>query len=328
MTRSDVPQPAHPHPEIDEFIAKVDDILPPEEGARMATVDEFLARCVGHIGTTETPPGSNCNPFSKALGRPCEAWCADAMAAIANETGVEFPSGSAYTPTMADGFRLAGRWAHTPAPGHIAFFDFPDHTTGIQHVGVVKADLGGGQVATYEGNTSSGLHGSQDNGDGFYEKTRPTVYIVGYGIPPWANAPPAVGPGARIVDSNEELELGTIAVRPQGGFVVIGHDGGVFTYDGAPYHGSIPEHPEWNVGANVVGAAWTPSGEGYWITTRDGAVFSFGDAQYHGGFNGLDAATRGARYVIGLVSAGSGYKQVAFDPSRDGSPYDEYAFGT
>src|SRR5439155_4755313 len=136
--------------------------------------------------------------------RACEARCADPMVALPKETGIEFPSGSAYTPTMADGFRVAGRWTHTPAPGHLGFVDFPDRTRGIQHVIVVKAVLDAGHVATYEGNTSSGQHGSQDNGDGFYEKVRPTAWIVGYGIPAWADAPPAVGPGARIVTSNEE----------------------------------------------------------------------------------------------------------------------------
>lgn len=292
----------------------------------MATVEQFLAACENHIGTVESPSGSNCNPFSKILGRPCEPWCADAVAAIAKEVGIVLPGYSAYTPTMADSFRLAGRWTHTPQPGAIPFMDFPDRFFGIQHVGVVKELVDGNYNKHYEGNTSSGQRGSQDNGGGFYEKVRHRSVIVGYGLPPFEAEPVTVGPHA-VVLPDEELELGAIAVRSQGGYLIVGHDGGVFNYDSSPYFGSIPEHPEWNVGANVVGAAWTPTGNGYWICTRDGAVFTFGDAAYHGGFNALSPEVRGSRYVMGMVAEGNGYRQIAFDPSADGSPFDPYEFG-
>lgn len=291
----------------------------------MPTVEQYLKACAAHEGTVESPSGSNCNPFSKQLGRPCEAWCADAVAAIAKEVGLILPSFSAYTPTMADGFRTAGRWSHTPFPGYIAFMDFPDHTTGIQHVGVVSGVLDDGYNRHWEGNTSSGERGSQDNGGGFYSKKRPHSVIVGYGMPAYTDQPLVLGPGARVV-KDEELELGKAAVRQQGGYIVIAHDGGVFAEKGAPYFGSIPEHPEWNVGGNVVSGLWTPSGNGYWIFTRDGAVYTFGDAVHRGAFNALVPGQRGNRYIIDAIPAGNGYSQIAFDPSNDGSPYDEYTF--
>lgn len=112
--------------------------------------------------------------------------------------------------------------------------------------------------------------------------------------------------------------------RPQGGYIVVGGDGGVFAYDGAPFVGSIPGVP---ATAKVVSAAWTPSGNGYWMLGDDGAVFSFGDAAYHGGFNALTPAQRGNRKPVGILARGNGYRIVAFDPSNDGSPFDSYDFG-
>lgn len=110
--------------------------------------------------------------------------------------------------------------------------------------------------------------------------------------------------------------------RTQGGYLVVGGDGGVFTYDGAPFFGSLPGV---GVTAQVAGAAWTPSGNGYWILGNDGAIFAFGDAPFHGGLNGTPHL--GNRKLIGLVAKGNGYKMIALDPNNDGSPFDSYDFG-
>lgn len=280
-----------------------------------------------HKGTTENPPNSNHNPFSTALGRPNEPWCADFIVACAREVGLKLPSESAYTPTMADAFRRAGRWTHTPDIALIGFVDFPgDNHHGIQHVLGVQKVSDGGKILTIEGNTSSGDTGSQDNGGGVFERLRPAAWMVGYGIPEFENAPPVVAPGARFIP-DEEAEMGCVVDRPQGGYVVVQHDGAVFAQRGAPYLGGVNQHPEWKLGGNIVGGAWTSSGNGYWLVAHDGAVFSFGDAQYRGGFNAEDPGTKGSRYIIGMSSEGNGYVLTAFDPSNDGSPYDEYAYG-
>lgn len=111
--------------------------------------------------------------------------------------------------------------------------------------------------------------------------------------------------------------------RPQGGYIVVGQDGGVFTYD-ATFYGSLGgltlESP-------IVAGAWTLSGNGYLLMSADGAVFAFGDAVHKGGFNGLDASTKGNRKPVGIVPVGAGYKVVTLDPSNDGSPFDTYGFG-
>lgn len=110
--------------------------------------------------------------------------------------------------------------------------------------------------------------------------------------------------------------------RSQGGYILVGGDGGVFTYEGAPFHGSLGGVP---LASPVVAATWTPSGNGYWLLGADGGVFTFGDAPFHGGLNG--SPHLGNRKPIGIVSIGAGYRIVTLDPSGDGSPFDDYNFG-
>lgn len=292
----------------------------------MATREQFLATIKSHLGTTENPKGTNANPFSTSLGRPREPWCADFVVAVAREAGVQLPSESAYTPTMADAFRRAGRFFHDPQPGDIAFFDFPgDNTHGIQHVEPVIEVKSATQILDIGGNTSSGEVGSQDNGDGVYSRLRPRAWVVGYGRPAYDSEPLLVAPGAKQIP-DEEAEMGCVVDRPQGGYIVVQHDGAVFAKEGAPYLGGVNQHPEWKLGGNITGGAWTSSGNGYWLCGHDGAVFAFGDAQYYGGFNAETPAIRGSRYVIGMAGVGAGYQEVAFDPSNDGSPYDSYGY--
>lgn len=109
--------------------------------------------------------------------------------------------------------------------------------------------------------------------------------------------------------------------RSQGGYIVVGGDGGVFTYD-TPFYGSLGGVA---LGSPVVAAAWTPSGAGYWLLGADGAVFAFGDAPYKGALNTTDVD--GNRKPIGIVAKGNGYRIVTLDPSGDGSPFDPYEFG-
>lgn len=122
----------------------------------------------------------------------------------------------------------------------------------------------------------------------------------------------------------EETPMPFTVRRQQGGHIVVGTDGGIFTYDGAPFYGSIPGL---GVSATIVGGDWTPDGGGYWLLGHDGAIFSFGNAAYKGGFNALPPEVRGGRIPVGLVTKGNGYVIRAMDPSGDGSPFDEYAFG-
>lgn len=189
----------------------------------MATAAQLLTIAAGHLGVTEKPPGSNCQPFSKGLGRPCEAWCADFVVSCLREAGVKIPSESAYTPTMFAGFRAAGMSVSIEAiqPGDVLFIDFPDKETGIQHTCFAQTAPGPVGVGTYEGNTSSGEKGSQDNGGGSFPRVRPLRYVVGVGRPPYSSqapvplappTPPAKPPAAVIGPLEVDVNLRSISL--------------------------------------------------------------------------------------------------------------------
>lgn len=162
----------------------------------MATAQELIDAATREIGTTERPAGSNRQPYAAAAGHANGyAWCASFVVAMARSVGLKLPSESAYTPTMANGFKAAGRWygRYSGAPGDIAFFDFPDRTMRIQHVGIVVSVIGD-YVTCVEGNTSSGSSGSQDNGGGVFRRVRPLSHVVGFGRPDFVAAPIPVRP--------------------------------------------------------------------------------------------------------------------------------------
>lgn len=131
-------------------------------------------------------------------------------------------------------------------------------------------------------------------------------------------------PPAADVRERTDMAVAITVPRPQGGYVVLQtRDGGVFTYDDAPFFGSLVDVSP----GPAVALAWTPSGAGYWILDAQGAVFSFGDAQYHGGVNaGPVAEAFGSRVPVGLVAQADGtYLVVGQDLSAgDASPFDSY----
>lgn len=72
-----------------------------------------------------------------------------------------------------------GQWVTKDyKPGDILIFDIPGNNIKTDHTGIcVTANKS--KVASIEGNTSSGISGSQSNGDGVYKKQRPLSYVLG-----------------------------------------------------------------------------------------------------------------------------------------------------
>ena len=138
------------------------------------------------------------------------------------------------------------------------------------------------------------------------------VSICGAMTPPQASAVYAFGTApspAQSVISHKPLAATAIDPRASG-YWLAAQDGGVFSFDSAAYHGSLP-----GLGVTplkpVVGMAATPDGLGYWMVASDGGVFSFGDARYQGSMGGrrLNAP------VVGMAPTpdGKGYWLVAAD---------------
>lgn len=98
------------------------------------------------------------------------------------------------------------------------------------------------------------------------------LYLAGLVINPPAPTP------SKKVSNNMATAV------PTGGQLAIRPDGGVFSFNGARFYGSMPGLKITK--NNIVGIASTKTGNGYWLVGSDGGVFSFGDAGYHGSGTG------------------------------------------
>ncbi len=150
----------------------------------MATATAVLNKARAQLGYREGR--NNDTKYGKAYGLNHAPWCAMFLWWVGEQVGGKtlIPQ-IAYTPAMARWYREQGdnRWGITPRRGAIAFFDFPDSVERIQHVGLVEKVLPGGRIQTIEGNTSSGVAGSQADGGGVYRRIRPAAHVVMYGYP-------------------------------------------------------------------------------------------------------------------------------------------------
>jgi hypothetical protein len=92
------------------------------------------------------------------------------------------------------------------------------------------------------------------------------------------------------------------------GLMMVGSDGGVFSFGTAQFHGSAGGA---RLNAPVVGVASTPDGGGYWLVGADGGVFAFGDATFYGSTGGMTLN----KPIVGMASTpdGGGYWLVASD---------------
>ena len=119
-----------------------------------------------------------------------------------------------------------------------------------------------------------------------------TVGTLSAGVTPGAAAEPHEKPNA---------------AQPVG-YYEAASDGGVFSYGGAKFFGSMGGKP---LNAPVVGMATTSDGLGYWLVASDGGIFSFGDASYHGSIAGQQLNAP----IVGMAATpdDGGYWLVASD---------------
>ncbi len=104
------------------------------------------------------------------------------------------------------------------------------------------------------------------------------------------------------------LPLVGAAAAPGGGYWEVAADGGIFSFGGAAFHGSMGGIA---LNAPIVGMAATPDGGGYWEVAADGGIFSFGDAAFHGSMGGIALNAP----IVGMAATpdGGGYWEVAAD---------------
>jgi N-acetylmuramoyl-L-alanine amidase len=116
----------------------------------------------------------------------------------------------------------------------------------------------------------------------------------------------AVGANA-VADPNAPI-VGMAATDDDGGYWLVGSDGGIFSYGDANFAGSAGAL---HLNAPVVGMAAAPDGRGYWLAARDGGIFNYGDA----GFFGSAGALQLNAPIVGMAATrdGDGYWLVASD---------------
>lgn len=177
----------------------------------MPTANDLLGWARSQLGVTESPAGSNRQPYAALAGHANGyAWCATFGVAAQRVVGLAPVSTSAYTPQVAVDAGQAGRTVRLAdaLPGDHAVVDFPGGRGRIEHYVILERHLGGTRWQTIEGNTSA--RGSQTNGGAVLRKQRDLGAMVRTVVfrPAYDGAAAGGGP-----------------VRPAGALLVLGDAG-------------------------------------------------------------------------------------------------------
>ena len=115
--------------------------------------------------------------YPSAFGRGQEAYCADFVSWVINQSGGTMNDG--WCPSIVNKLARSGDWKGktNPQPGDLVLFDW-DHDGKADHVGFVKSVNANGTLTTLEGNTT-GPGGQQ----GVWERTRGYDTVLGFGNP-------------------------------------------------------------------------------------------------------------------------------------------------
>ncbi|MER5638416.1 peptidoglycan-binding domain-containing protein [Kitasatospora sp. NPDC002227] len=150
----------------------------------MGTADAMINAAAADVGYKEGP--NNDTKYGDWYGDPHDYYCDMAVSFWAAQSGNAGAVGRfAFCPTHVSWFKARGQWhgaGEAVRKGDLVFYSWG---TGVaDHVGVVVDDSApGAELHTIEANTSSGLAGSQGNGDGVYRRTRTRGSVLGFGRP-------------------------------------------------------------------------------------------------------------------------------------------------
>lgn len=152
----------------------------------MSGVNAMLAEAKKWVDQGYREGPNNDTVFGRWYGDNNEPWCDQYVSYVGDASGNGDVVGKfEYCPSHVNWFRSRGQWGDAPQVGALVFYDW-DGDGLADHVGIVVS-FNGSSITTYEGNTSSGVAGSQSNGDGAYQRTRPrNGTVLGYGYPAYA----------------------------------------------------------------------------------------------------------------------------------------------
>lgn len=152
----------------------------------MATANQLVAKAASQVGTTEIGYTNKVEFNDWFYGGRSKygswaAWCAAftswACAQVGMQANIDYPhtAGVAVARAWA---KQHGRWV---SASQIRKGDLVVFLPHFSHIAIARADAAGGSVKTIEGNTSPGNSGSQRDGGGVWNRTRP-LSLVGGGI--------------------------------------------------------------------------------------------------------------------------------------------------
>lgn len=146
-----------------------------------------LALAQKHVGVKENPPGSNRGALIDSWNRLANvplgsSYCDAFVHAMFHDAGYELgdpKADDAYCPATLALCASNGWEVRRPLREDVVFYDWnadgvADHVGFVEHVLALRWRGGRfvGLIRTVEANTSSGLRGSQSDGDGVYRRTR------------------------------------------------------------------------------------------------------------------------------------------------------------
>ena len=156
----------------------------------------------------------------------------------------------------------------------------------------------------------AGQHVAFLGDSGNAEATSPHLHFElrapdGSPVNPWTSLRLAKGLSAGTRCAYNVNPKRTSSAKAGAGYYVLGSDGGIFTFGGAAFHGSVPGL-NLNTRVTALRLVTTKTGSGYHILGADGGIFTFGDAGFFGSVPGL-----GLRSVRALdlqtTRSGAGY---------------------
>lgn len=145
------------------------------------TAGDVLAVAAKEIGYTEQ--SGNRTKYGNAYGMDGVYWC---MIFVwwcfrqAKSSALFYGGGKcASCSQLMNWAKARGKWVTgNYKAGDVLIYDFPGNSIKTDHTGICES-WDGYYATAIEGNTSSGISGSQANGDGVYRKRRPKAHIVG-----------------------------------------------------------------------------------------------------------------------------------------------------
>lgn len=149
---------------------------------KLSPRERILAAARAELGVVESSP--NWGPrISQYLAETNisfpAAWCMAFCQYVLEKAGVDIGYPGAYVPHGEQWARGAGRWTQSPTPGDLVVYNL-DSDPEAEHVGIYLRSMPGGDIEAIEGNTSDGVVGSQDDGDGVYVRRRSRSLVKGY----------------------------------------------------------------------------------------------------------------------------------------------------